>query len=131
MGSIISTYALSRFSIALIWIYHGLVPKILFKHVSELELVAKGPFVVDAETTIMIAGVAEVLIGLLVLVFWKQPWPIVISLAGFSVLFLSAITLSPELAIQAFNPVTLTVSAIAFCLIQLQEIKKCFQVSDE
>ena len=124
MDSIIGTYALTRFAIALIWIYHGLVPKILFKHASEVELVAKGPIIVDAETTIVIAGVVEVLIGLLVLVFWKQPWPIVISLAGFSGLLLGAITLSPELAIQAFNPVTLTVSAIAFCLIQLQEIKR-------
>ncbi|MEC8553464.1 MAG: DoxX-like family protein [Planctomycetota bacterium] len=131
MDSIIGTYALTRFAIALIWIYHGLVPKILFKHASEVELVAKGPIIVDAETTIVIAGVVEVLIGLLVLVFWKQPWPIVISLAGFSGLLLGAITLSPELAIQAFNPVTLTVSAIAFCLIQLQEIKRCAQPDDE
>ena len=131
MDSIIGTYALTRFAIALIWIYHGLVPKILFKHASEVELVAKGPIIVDAETTIVIAGVVEVLIGLLVLVFWKQPWPIVISLAGFSGLLLGAITLSPELAIQAFNPVTLTVSAIAFCLIQLQEIERCAQPDDE
>jgi len=115
----------------LIWIYHGLVPKILFRHVSELELVAKGPIVVDAETTILIAGVAEVLIGLLVLIFWKQGWPIVISLVGFSVLLLGAIALSPEIAIQAFNPVTLSMSAIMFCLIQFQEMKKCFQVSVE
>lgn len=131
LDSIISTFALSRFSIALIWIYHGLVPKILFRHVSELELVAMGPIFVDAELTIVIAGVVEVSIGLLVLIFWKQVWPIVISLAGFSVLLLGAIALSPELAIQAFNPVTLTVSAIMFCLIQFQEMKKCAQASDE
>lgn len=103
----------------------------MFKHVSELKLVAKGPIFVDAETTIAIAGMAEVLIGLLVLIFWKQPWPIVISLAGFSVLLIGAITLSPELAIQAFNPVTLTVSAILFCLIQFKEMTVCVQADDE
>ena len=119
----ISTYALSRSAIALIWIYHGLIPKIIFQHSTELELVAKGPLVVNETTTILIAGVCEVLLGVCVLLFWRQRWPIALSLVGFSILLLGALIVAPGLAIHAFNPITLTVSAILFCLIQLREGK--------
>lgn len=121
---VINTYALSRSAIVLIWIYHGLVPKIIFKHSSEMELVAKGPLVVNETTTILLAGLAEVLLGICVLVFWKSSWPIVVSLAAFTLLLIGSIVVSPELAIQAFNPITLTISAIVFCLIQLRERKQ-------
>lgn len=120
---IITTYALSRSAIALIWIYHGLIPKIIFQHSTELELVAKGPLVYSEETTIILAGVCEVLIGSCVLICWNQSWPIAVSLFGFSALLIGAVVVSPGLAIQAFNPITLTLSAIIFCLIQLREKK--------
>ena len=122
--STISTYTLSRLAIALIWIYHGLVPKILFKHASELELAAKGPVVFNVETTVVLAGVFEVLIGFVLLLLWRRRWPVVFSLFCFVALLLGSIAMSPELAIQAFNPVTLTLSAIVFCLIQLRESKR-------
>ena len=69
----------------------------------------------------MIAGVIEVVAGLCVGIFWRSRWPIYLSLAGFIALLAGAIVLSPEQATHAFNPITLTVSAIIFCLIQLSE----------
>ena len=71
--------------------------------------------------TLMIAGVVEVIAGLCVVVFWRSKWPIYLSLVGFTALLIGAIVISPEQATHAFNPITLTVSAIIFCLIQLVE----------
>jgi len=54
-------------------------------------------------------------------IFWKQTWPIYLSLVGFSVLLVASVVISPEHATHAFNPITLTVSAIFFCLIQISQ----------
>lgn len=99
-----------------------MIPKLLFKHPTELELIGKGPLLVSEEMTLVIAGVGEVLAGLSLLLFWKQAWPVYVSLVGFSMLLIGAVILSPGLAVHAFNPVTLTVSAILFCLIQISEL---------
>lgn len=116
-----NSYNLSRTAIAFIWIYHGLIPKLLFTHATELELVEKGPIVGSPEMTVLIAGIAEVIVGVGVVVFWNSRWPIYLSLGGFAVLLIGAVAISPGHATHAFNPVTLTISAILFCLIQLSE----------
>ncbi len=116
-----TTYFLSRLAIGFIWLYHGLVPKLIFRSQTELELIEKGPMVFAPETTLLIAGIAEVILGLCVLGFWKLKWPAYLSLIGFSFLLVAALVMSPAHATHAFNPVTLTVSAILFCLINLNE----------
>jgi uncharacterized membrane protein len=74
--------------------------------------------------TLLLGGLAEVAIGLCVLFLWTRIWPIYLSLAGFVVLLLTAVVIAPEHAVHAFNPVTLTVSAIFFCLIQMLEHRR-------
>lgn len=120
---IINSYLLSRLAIAFIWLYHGLVPKLIFRHATEIELIEKGPMIGSAETMLLLAGVGEVVLGALVLVLWRKSWPIYLSLVAFAMLLMGALTTAPEQAVHAFNPVTLTVSAIMFCLIQIAETK--------
>jgi len=60
-----------------------LIPKLIFRHATELELINQGLVLGSAELTLMLAGIAEVLIGIGVVVFWKQAWPIYLSLVGF------------------------------------------------
>ena len=101
-----------------------MVPKLIFKHATEIELLSKGPLIGDEQTTVILAGAAEVVIGMLVIFFWDRAWPIYLSIAGFAVLLVASIIVSPEHAVHAFNPITLTLSAILFCLIQFSEINK-------
>lgn len=117
----VNSYNLSRAAIAFIWLYHGLIPKLIFSHATELELIQKGPIIGSPEMTLMLAGIIEVIAGVCVVVLWRSKWPIYLSLIGFTLLLLGAILISPEQATHAFNPITLTVSAIVFCLIQLVE----------
>jgi hypothetical protein len=117
----INSYNISRFAIAFIWLYHGLVPKLIFQHATELELINKGPLLGTADTTLLVAGVGEVLIGICVVVFWNRIWPVYFSLIGFVLLLVASVAVSPGHAVHAFNPVTLTLSAIFFCLIQICE----------
>ena len=79
-----TAYSLSRIGIAFIWLYHGLIPKLIFRHATELELVAKGPVLHSAETTVLIAGAIEVILGCLVLFQWRHKWPVQASVVGFA-----------------------------------------------
>ena len=101
--------------------YHGLVPKLIFSHATELELIGQGPVLGSPEMTVFIAGIVEVVAGLVVLILWKSRWPIYLSLFGFFVLLVGALVWSPGHAVHAFNPITTTGAAIMFCLIQLVE----------
>lgn len=116
-----NTYNLSRLAIVFIWLYHGIVPKLIFAHATELELAGQGPTLGSPEATIFVAGIVEVIAGLVVAIWWRARWPIHLSLFGFILLLLGAIVLSPEHATHAFNPITTTGAAIIFCLIQLVE----------
>lgn len=117
MNSKGNSYLLSRLAIGLIWLYHGLVPKLIFRSATELELIQHGPVVGSAETTLLLAGIGEVVLGLCVFVFWKQAWPALVSIAAFALLLVAAMVIAPETATHAFNPVTLSGSGVFFGLI--------------
>lgn len=99
-----------------------MVPKLIFAHATELELIGQGPTLGSPEMTVFVAGVAEVIAGVVVSIFWKSKWPIYLSLFGFILLLTGAMVWSPGHATHAFNPVTTTGAAIILCLIQLVEI---------
>ena len=93
----------------------------MFRHATELELVSKGPLIGDEQTTLLLAGIGEVAVGLLMILFWGRVWPIFLSLVGFVILLVASVVISPGHAVHAFNPITLTISAILFCVIQIVE----------
>ena len=63
----------------------------MFSHATELELIGQGPVLGSPEMTVFIAGIVEVVAGLVVLILWKSRWPIYLSLLGFSVLLVGAL----------------------------------------
>jgi hypothetical protein len=113
-------YALSRGTMAFIWFYHGLVPKLLYHDRAELDLLSRigtAPQHLRAATTL--AGVVEVLFAFLLIIFWRQTWllwlTLVLMLVGIPVVGVSA----PEYLTAAFNPVTLNMSLVIFAAIAL------------
>jgi hypothetical protein len=113
-------YALSRGTMAFIWFYHGLVPKLLYHDRAELDLLSRigaAPQHLHAAATL--AGVAEVLFAFLLIIFWRQTWllwlTLVLMLVGIPVVGISA----PEYLRAAFNPVTLNISLAMLAAIAL------------
>jgi hypothetical protein len=67
--------ALARWSLGLVWIYEGLVPKILFPgaHPEQTALVANSLFCFASPSlTLAILGAAQVVLGLLLLAEWRD-----------------------------------------------------------
>jgi uncharacterized membrane protein YphA (DoxX/SURF4 family) len=113
-------YSVSRGILAFIWFYHGLVPKLLFHDKIELDLlnrVVSSPPLVRQLTNL--AGVVEILFAVLLVLGWRQKWPLWVTfflmLAGIPIVALSA----PAYLTAAFNPLTLNLSVAGFALIAI------------
>ena len=112
---------IARLTLAFIFFYHGLVPKVLFQHPSEAALIEVHPIGIATDLLILAGGIAEIVLALLLVLLWKKAWPLWVAGIALLGLFMDVLVFSPEVTIQAFNPVSLTVASLALIWIALQE----------
>ncbi len=113
-------HALSRATVAFVWIYQGLVPKLIARHAHELAMLADAGIPEGvAPMTLAAIGWAEVLLGVIVLLLSRFRWPLMLT-AFLMVLATIAVAVnSPMHLTAAFNPVTLNVLVAVVALIGL------------
>lgn len=104
---------LARITLALVFIWHGLVPTILWLSPDELAMIqAHG--LPAPEWLARIAGLAEIMLGVMLL--WRlQRWPLLLAGLLLVGLLLDVALLSPHLLLQAFNPLSTNLAALALC----------------
>lgn len=100
----------ARVVLALVFIYHGLVPKILWLSPVEAGLVQAHHL--PASIISPLAGMGEILLGIAVLLLRKTLLPIYAAIAMLLVLLLDVVVFMPGLLIEAFNPVTTNLAAM-------------------
>lgn len=111
-------HAVARLSLAIVWFYHGLVPKLLGPHPVERELsAALLPAGLPVDQTIQALGAAEVGFGLLLLLAWhrRQLFP---ASAVLSLLLVGAgLFASPGLVAHPFSTAPLGVAMVGLAAI--------------
>ena len=113
-------HAVSRVGLALIFGYHGLVPKLLGPHVDEVTmLAASGIAVENTGTVLTVLGVAELLFAFCFLIFWHSRWPPLISLVLMPLTTISVALSAPQVLGAAFNPVSLNLAVAALAVVDL------------
>ena len=99
---------LARLALALVFIWHGLAPKILWLSPDEVAMIAAHGLpdhpLFAPQLVAAVGGIAEILLGILLLTVRRQRWPLLVAGAVLLVLLLDVALLSPHLLIQAFNP---------------------------
>lgn len=111
-------YAIARVTVAFTWIWHGLVPKLVAQDPVEASPLLGLGF--DRETAwgiVTATGVGEIIFGLLILILWRQRWPLLLTIIAMTGLLFGVFATSPELLLGAFNPVTLNLAVIALSAI--------------
>ena len=106
-----------RWMLAFVFIYHGLVPKLLFPSPVEVQMIEASGLGLDAQVISSLAGVAEVLLGIVVLFGWFGRWPVVAAALGLFGLLAGVALVAPALLVGAFNPVTTTLPALLLCVL--------------
>ncbi len=107
-------YALARCAVAFIWVWHGLVPKLIAHDAAERLMLAQAGLPAGVVVPI---GVAEILFGVVILLLWRSRWPLAATVAAMLGALLSVAWRSPQFLTAAFNPVTLNLPVIALCVI--------------
>jgi len=115
-------YLTARLTLAFVWLYQGVVPKLIFRHPDELAMLARGGLsepAVRAACTAM--GWLEIGIGLALLAAWRARWPLWLTLAAMPLAVLAVAIVSPGFLTAAFNPVALNASVFALAAIACLE----------
>ncbi len=110
-------HAVCRMTLALVWIWQGLVPKLLGPHADELTMLAQagvpGSAVADAARLL---GALEILFGIALLATWRRPALLAVNVALMGAALLAVTLKSPSFLGAAFNPVSLNVAVAALGL---------------
>lgn len=111
-------YSVARGALAFVWLYHGLVPKLLFHNVDEFRMMSR---VVGTSTVavVAVAGLLEVCLGIVMLLLWKSRWPLWLTILLMMLALVGVMIGSPEYLSGAFNPFTLNLSVAALAVIAL------------
>jgi hypothetical protein len=106
-------YSVCRGVVVFVWIWHGLVPKLLFHDPGELAMLSDAGI---ATHWLRPIGAAEIIFGVLGLCTWR--WRGYFALTGIAMIgALATVALrSPAQLTAAFNPVTLNLGVLGLCV---------------
>ncbi len=107
-------HAVARVSIAAIWIWHGLVPKLLYRHMDEQTMLAQSGVSLALLPWI---GVGESLLGLVVLCTWRWRGVFLMNIVIMVFATIAVAVNSPSYIKAAFNPITLNLAVIALSIV--------------
>jgi len=119
-------HALATVSLAFVWLWHGIVPKLAGPHPNEVAMLLEAG--VPESWSVPLAqahGMAEVAFGLAILLFATRRWPWVLTMALMAVATVGVLICSPHRALDAFGPITLNLLlavVAAVGLLSLQDL---------
>lgn len=115
---------LSRWLLGLCWVYQGFFPKLYAIAPLERQLTATMGFTVEISDVITrVAGVSEIVFGLLLIVFYKTKIIHFLNILALLSLLLYVALMMPSLLIEAFNPITTNLTMMALSVVILVSIR--------
>jgi hypothetical protein len=111
-------HALSRLALVLLWLYQGLVPKLLLLHPDEQGMMAAAGIPTDLVPLFArVFGLAEIAFALFLLLTWERRRALLLNIPLMAAATLGIVLTSPAYLTAAFNAVTLNVSVLTLALI--------------
>jgi uncharacterized membrane protein YphA (DoxX/SURF4 family) len=109
----------SRVLLGFLFIYHGLVPKILWLSTAEIHLVDVSGIGISAAYISPLAGILEILLGCAIIFLRKLDIVIYAAAGALLGLLVYVAVMSPVYLVEAFNPVTTNILGIGLCYLIL------------
>jgi hypothetical protein len=113
-----AVHAVARVTLALVFLWHGLVPKLLAHHADEVALLRDGglsPAAADRGVTLL--GLAEVALAVVLLATWRIRAIFLLVAAAMVAVTIGIGLHSPRFIPAAFTPVTLNLCVAALAVI--------------
>lgn len=116
MNRIRQVHWLARGSLAFMFAYHGLVPKLIALSPGE-QMLLQAHGLEHATWLVQAAGLAELVLAAVLLLLPRLHWPLLLSGLTLLGLLVDVAVMQPSMLLDAFNPVTLNVAGMALCAI--------------
>jgi hypothetical protein len=113
-------HGLARVTLAAIFAYQALVPKLVARHIDEIAMLADVGVSAHLRSTALSAlGISELALSVALLMAWNRRWPTVACLASMLVATAVVGVHSPRFFEAAFNPFSLNVAVASLAAIDL------------
>ena len=113
-------HVIARLSVALVWLYQGIVPKLIMHHPDELRMLQDGGVSSSAARPLLtVIGWIELVLGLTLIVAWRARWPLWLTIVLMPAAAIGVIVASPSFTVAPFNPITFNLCVFALALIAL------------
>ncbi len=117
------TVLLANLALGLIWIYQGLIPKILFPETGETEMLRQsGLFSGNESSIVLVIGWIEIAFGFVILLVHKKIIHI-LNIIALLILGAGSLMSSTEIFTYPFNPFSLNLSMIVISVIAILNLK--------
>lgn len=114
------TVFIANFLIAITWLYHGIVPKLMYMETGELEMLTSTRLFQGLEREMVYTvGVAEIIFGLAFFFFGRMKWMHSLNILALIGLGIAAYIVKPEIYVHPFNPATTAFASIGLSIIVL------------
>jgi uncharacterized membrane protein YphA (DoxX/SURF4 family) len=113
-------HAVARVGLAIIFAYHGLVPKLLLQNADEFAMLRDVGVSPDKlHAIVVVAGFGEILFAVCLLAFWRFRWPAVLIIAFAFLATIGVAYGSPRYFGGAFNPLSLNLAILCLAIVDL------------
>ncbi|MEO8083500.1 MAG: DoxX-like family protein [Ardenticatenales bacterium] len=117
-------HGLAAVTVAFVWMWHGLVPKLAGPHPDELALLREAGVAAAWERpVVLILGALELAFGLAFLPLARRKWPWQWTMGAMIVATFGVLVNAPARALAAFNPVTLNLLLAVVAAIGLLSLR--------
>ena len=121
---------LIQITLAVLWIYQGLIPKILFQSAAEIAIwQSMGLELHLAKICVALSGMIEIMFGCAFLIWQRAVFIHQLNILGLSGLLLLIMITDPLQLTTAFNPVVMNIAMITLSLLAIQLFKLSQQSS--
>jgi hypothetical protein len=115
-----AVHVLARVTLALVFAYHGLVPKLIVRHPDEVFLIQRAGLPDTALMPAIVAlGLVEVAFALALLFYWSHGWPVWLCAAAMPFVTAAVAREAPWVFGAAFNPFSLNLAILSLSVIDL------------
>jgi len=113
-------HSVARTGLALVFAYHGLIPKLISPHRDEIAMLRDAGITAErCGVVLAIFGIAEVMLSLCLLFFWGYRWPAWLCFGLMLAGTIGVAVNSPRYLGAAFNPVSLNLAVACLAVIDL------------
>ena len=108
-----------RSLLSFLFIYHGLVPKILWLSPTEASMITGSGIEISASYIAPLAGAFEIALGCIIAIYSKSNTPIYAADITLPSLLIYVTTIQPHLLVEAFNPATTNILGLGLCYLTI------------